>query len=148
MLQLLTKTEAQAKEFLTGAFLPEGPGNPEVFELQEYSMQAIFNMITSYTRIFAAKSLLSFTRKCTSYNLPLMHGKDRRDQNLRRRALYVMRKSTKVCAVMNRKNKQTLISLLENLVRAIIQHLPHYQRRLHYEEPHLPTIYPVYLNLL
>jgi hypothetical protein len=26
--------------------------------------------------------------------------------------------------------------------------LPHYQRRLHYEEPHLPTIYPVYLNLL
>jgi hypothetical protein len=53
MWQLLTETEAQAKQFLSGAFLPEDPGNPEVFELQEYSMQAIFNMITSCTRIFA-----------------------------------------------------------------------------------------------
>jgi hypothetical protein len=125
---IIDRNRSASKQFLTGAFLPEDPGNPEVFELQEYSMQAIFNLITSYTRIFEAKSLLSFTRKCTAYNLPLMHGKERRDQNLRRRALYVLKKSTKVCAVMNCKSKQTLTSLLENFVHAITQHLPHYQR--------------------
>lgn len=91
MWQLLTETEAQAKQFLTAAFLPEDPGNPEVFELQEISMQAIFNIVTSYTRVFEAKSLISFTRKYTSYNLPLMHGKERRDQNIRQRTLYVMK---------------------------------------------------------
>ncbi|KAL1929732.1 hypothetical protein VTP01DRAFT_1870 [Rhizomucor pusillus] len=106
----MLQTEAQAKQFLNEAYFVDDPLNDKVYSFRSVGMQEIFNNLTCFTNVFNNRSLLSFTKWCSTHRLPFMNAIETRKLNIRKRDLYVMREGYQ-----------------KNLARAITQYLMNYQ---------------------
>lgn len=123
------ETEAQAKQFLNEAYFVDDPLNDKVYSFRSVGMQEIFNNLTSFTNVFNNRSLLSFTKWCSTHRLPFMNAIETRKLNIRKRDLYVMREGYQSMYARRSQNsrKPLMVFLIENLARAITQYLMNYQ---------------------
>jgi hypothetical protein len=80
----------QIKEFVEQVFLPDNPNNDVLYTLKTTTTEEIFNIVNKHSTL-VDRSLVSFTKWCSTQRVSFLLANDERKLNIRSRRLFVLK---------------------------------------------------------